>query len=232
MVKMLGKVATALFVGFASVSLVSSQSTATQGSAKQTKAEKKQAKAAQRDKTGATSNEAVKQEQAARQPCTAGAGVERASGAADKPANERERLHLRAVDLLANGYWHEGGRVLEDLSIRYPHDLLALQAGHQVDFFTGRSRMLRDRIARAESHWQAGMPGYHAVLSMLAFGLEETADYATAERLGRRHLRGSARQPRRSFQDRPLERPADRHPGERAFLAGGSGGLAKFFHSS
>jgi hypothetical protein len=30
------------------------------------------------------------------------------------------------------------------------------------------------------------MPGYHAVLSMLAFGLEETADYAAAERLGRR----------------------------------------------
>ena len=57
--------------------------------------------------------------------------------------------------------------------------------GHQIDFFTGHSRMLRDRIARAESHWHAGMPGRHAVLSMLAFGLEETADYARAEKLGR-----------------------------------------------
>jgi hypothetical protein len=45
--------------------------------------------------------------------------------------------------------------------------------------------MLRDRIARAESHWHAGMPGRHAVLAMLAFGLEETADYARAETLGR-----------------------------------------------
>ena len=75
--------------------------------------------------------------------------------------------------------------MLEDLSIRYPKDLLALQVGHQIDFFTGHSRMLRDRMARAESHWHAGMPGRHAVLAMLAFGLEETADYARAETLGR-----------------------------------------------
>jgi hypothetical protein len=58
--------------------------------------------------------------------------------------------------------------------------------GHLIDFYTGRSRMLRDRIARAESHWHDGMPGRHAVLSMLAFGLEETGDYAAAEKTGRR----------------------------------------------
>jgi len=110
------------------------------------------------------------------------------SEAASKPANEREQLHLKAVDLLSRGQWHAAGRVLEDLSVRHPRDLLALQAGHGIDFFTGQSRMLRDRIARAESHWQAGMPGYHAVLSMLAFGLEENADYASAERLGRRSV--------------------------------------------
>jgi hypothetical protein len=48
--------------------------------------------------------------------------------------------------------------------------------------------MLRDRIARAHSHWRDGMPGHHAVLSMLAFGLEENADYAAAERHGRRSV--------------------------------------------
>src|SRR5262245_65729733 len=36
---------------------------------------------------------------------------------AGKPANERERLHLGAVDLLSRGQWHAAGRVLEDLSI-------------------------------------------------------------------------------------------------------------------
>ncbi|MES2481916.1 MAG: tetratricopeptide repeat protein [Pseudomonadota bacterium] len=105
--------------------------------------------------------------------------------AAQLPANERESLHLRAATLLSQGQWARAGRVLEDLSIAYPLDLLALQAGQQVDYFTGDARMLRDRIARAMPHWQRGMPGYHAVLSLRAFGLEECGDYSLAERHGR-----------------------------------------------
>jgi hypothetical protein len=58
--------------------------------------------------------------------------------------------------------------------------------GHLVDFFTGRARMLRDRIARALPHWDEGMPGFHALLGMHAFGLEECGDYAQAEARGRR----------------------------------------------
>jgi tetratricopeptide (TPR) repeat protein len=102
------------------------------------------------------------------------------------PADEREAMHLRAIAHLVNGRWHAAGVVLEDLSIRYPLDLLALQAGHQIDFFTGHSRMLRDRIARAEGAWHLGMPGYHAVQGMYAFGLEESGDYTRAEAVGRR----------------------------------------------
>jgi hypothetical protein len=74
---------------------------------------------------------------------------------------------------------------MEDVAIANPRDALALQAGHQMDFFTGNARMLRDRIARALPAWSPGMPGYHAVLSMHAFGLEETGDYARAEAAGR-----------------------------------------------
>ncbi|MCM5569287.1 tetratricopeptide repeat protein [Burkholderiaceae bacterium FT117] len=106
--------------------------------------------------------------------------------AANLPATERERAHLEAIRLLVDGRWHAAGRVLEDLSIAWPRDPLALQAGHQIDFFTGNSRMLRDRIARALPAWSGTMPGYHAVLGMHAFGLEETADYEQAERQGRR----------------------------------------------
>jgi hypothetical protein len=76
--------------------------------------------------------------------------------------------------------------VLEDVTIEAPRDALGLLAGHQIDFFTGHSRMLRDRIARALPFWEAGMPGYHSVLGMHAFGLEETGDYARAEAAGRR----------------------------------------------
>ena len=104
------------------------------------------------------------------------------------PANDRERRHLEAIRLLNEGRWRAAGRTLEDLSAEYPRDSLALQCGHQVDFFTGDSRMLRDRIARALPAWGRGVTGYHAVLGMHAFGLEETGDYARAEAAGRKSV--------------------------------------------
>jgi hypothetical protein len=105
--------------------------------------------------------------------------------AAALPANEREARHLQTIGHLIEGRWRAAGQGLEDLSVDYPRDALALQAGHQIDFFTGDSRMLRDRISRALPAWGKGVPGYHAVLGMHAFGLEETGDYLRAEAQGR-----------------------------------------------
>lgn len=102
------------------------------------------------------------------------------------PGTAAERGHLAAIEHLVDGHWHKAGRVLEDVGADDPHDLLALQVGHQVDFFTGQSRMLRDRVARVLPFWDAGRPGYHAVLGMHAFGLEEMGEYARAEIQGKR----------------------------------------------
>lgn len=113
--------------------------------------------------------------------------------ASQLPATDRERGHLDAIGHLLQGRWHDAARVLEDVSIAHPRDALALLVGHQLDFFTGQSRMLRDRIARALPAWQAPMPGYHSLLGMYAFGLEECGEYATAERMGRRAVELEAR---------------------------------------
>jgi len=120
----------------------------------------------------------------------AGTEVARESlrNAAALGGTDAERAHLAAVEHLVEGRWHAAGRVLEDVAIDDPHDAVALQIGHQIDFFTGSSRMLRDRIARALPAWDESMPGYHALLGMHAFGLEETGDYARAEAEGRRAL--------------------------------------------
>ena len=101
------------------------------------------------------------------------------------PAHDREERHVAAASALVHGRWREAGLRLEDLSARYPRDVLALQAGHQIDFFRGDSRMLRDRIARALPRGNGTMPGWHGVLGMHAFGLEETGDYSQAEAQGR-----------------------------------------------
>ncbi|WP_217571149.1 tetratricopeptide repeat protein [Mesorhizobium sp. GbtcB19] len=103
-------------------------------------------------------------------------------------ASAREAAHVAALGHLAEGRWHEAARILEDIAIGNPRDALALQVGHQIDFFTGNARMLRDRIGRALPAWQKGMPGYHAILGMQAFGLEEMGDYARAESFGRQAI--------------------------------------------
>jgi hypothetical protein len=109
------------------------------------------------------------------------------------PANEREQGHLAAIHHLLEGRWREAARTLEDVSIAHPRDALALIAGHQLDFFTGQSRMLRDRIARALPAWSERLPGYHSLLGMHAFGLEECGDYVRAEASGRRAVELEAR---------------------------------------
>lgn len=110
------------------------------------------------------------------------------TAAAKLPATQREQAHLAAIRHFADGRLAAASRVLEDIAIENPRDLLAIQVGHQLDFFRGEARMLRDRIARAMPAWSPDVPHYHAMLGMHAFGLEETGDYARAEKLGRQSV--------------------------------------------
>jgi hypothetical protein len=107
------------------------------------------------------------------------------AAAAPLPMTTQEAGHVAAIKHLLDGRWHQAARVLEDVAITCPRDLLALQVGHQLDFFTGHARMLRDRIARAMPAWSRETPGRHVMLGMYAFGLEEMGDYTAAEAAGR-----------------------------------------------
>lgn len=104
------------------------------------------------------------------------------------PANDREAGHIEALGNMARGELAEAAKILSDVSAAYPRDALALQVGQLLDFLRGDSRGLRDRIGAALPHWDETMPGYHAVLGMHAFGLEETGHYAAAEATGRRAI--------------------------------------------
>jgi hypothetical protein len=101
------------------------------------------------------------------------------------PLDPRDQSLLRILEQLVAGNWVAAASAMDFHNMQYPRDLAALQAGHLMDFFRGSARDLRDRIARALPHWSASVPGYHAVLGMYAFGLEEAGDYARAEAVGR-----------------------------------------------
>ncbi|WP_262270039.1 tetratricopeptide repeat protein [Microvirga yunnanensis] len=100
--------------------------------------------------------------------------------------SDREASHVAALDLLVEGNWTAAATMLDYHNARYPHDLVALQSGHLMDFFRASARSLRDRVARVLPKWSPEMPGYSILLGMQAFGLEEAGDYARAEELGRR----------------------------------------------
>jgi len=100
------------------------------------------------------------------------------------PANDREAGHVAALGHMARGEIAAAAAVLAEVSAKYPRDALALQIGQLLDFLRGDARMLRDRIGAALPHWTADMPGYHAVLGLHAFGLEETGHYPAGEATG------------------------------------------------
>lgn len=102
--------------------------------------------------------------------------------------NERETSLEGATAALLEGEWSRAAVLLDRHGVSWPRDLLALQAGHLIDFFRANARNLRDRIARSLPAWSADMPGYPVLLGMYAFGLEECGDYSHAEETGRRAL--------------------------------------------
>ena len=117
----------------------------------------------------------------------AGQHLQRARELADG-APARERAHLDAVQATLDGRWQAACRIWDELLIDYPRDALALQWSQLWDFYRGDAVNLRARPARALPEWDDSDPLYAHVLSLLAFGLEESNLYPQAEEVGRRAL--------------------------------------------
>jgi tetratricopeptide (TPR) repeat protein len=110
-------------------------------------------------------------------------------------APARERAHLEAVQAVADGRWTAACRTWDELLVEYPHDALALQWAQLWDFYRGDAVHLRARPARALPEWDEDDPLYPHVLSLYAFGLEESNLYPQAEEAGRRALAADPKVP-------------------------------------
>ena len=98
--------------------------------------------------------------------------------------NDRERAHLAAAQAWSQGYMNDSIARYARIAQEHPPDLFALQTAHVGCFFIGRQHELRDWPLQAMRAFKRGDDGYHALLGMAAFGLEECGDYARAEAFG------------------------------------------------
>ena len=97
---------------------------------------------------------------------------------------DQERAHRDAVSAWLAGDWHGAAQRLDDHLIDAPADVLALLAGHQLDFFRGDAQNLRDRVGRSLGRIDPAHSHYGFVRGMYAFGLEESGHYELAEAHG------------------------------------------------
>jgi len=123
-----------------------------------------------------------------RDPASAAAGSAVLARLARLPMNARERGHVQAIAALAAGEHERASTIHDAILAAYPRDVLALTVAHSCDYVRGDLRNLHRRVARVLGAWHAEVPGYHALLAMYAFGLEEAGCYTRAEDTARRAL--------------------------------------------
>ncbi len=113
--------------------------------------------------------------------------------ALERGLGARELAHVAALEDWTAGRFNAACDHWERILAAEPRDALAMFAAHQGDFLLGRTRELRDRVARRLSAIDAGtvLEGFYQ--GMHAFGLEECGDYERAEQAGHRAV---AREPR------------------------------------
>jgi len=102
--------------------------------------------------------------------------------------SSQQRAHASAIATAVDGDYEAASRELDRIIGDDPHDLVALMTAQVFDYYLGNAHTQKARTAGALRHWSASDPGYHAMLSLYAFALEECGDYGPAEEAARRAL--------------------------------------------
>ncbi len=105
---------------------------------------------------------------------------------ADRGGTDRERAFVAGLRSLCAGEFIDAICHLERQLPDNPHDALAIKLSHALRFMLGDCQGMRASTHRYLHAWHEGMPDFGFLLGCHAFGLEETAEYAEAERVGRR----------------------------------------------
>jgi tetratricopeptide (TPR) repeat protein len=104
------------------------------------------------------------------------------------PMNEREQGHAAALAAAIDGDFAAATRRYDDVLDSAPRDAVALHVASVMDYYLGSPATMRERSARALPAWDASLPGFHGLLAIHAFALEECGEYDAAEAAAREAL--------------------------------------------
>jgi len=99
-----------------------------------------------------------------------------------------QQAHLAAISAALEGDLAAACRIYDAILAKAPHDLLALAVAQTFDYYLGNPASQLARTMRALQSWPLTLPGYHAVLAMHAYALQECGAYAEAETVAYRAL--------------------------------------------
>lgn len=118
--------------------------------------------------------------------------VARLRGGMDKLSG-REQMHVLGLEAWMKGDLRGAIRIYESVLLDHPRDFLALKLVNFFHFYLGDSRNVRDCVARVLHAWHSSLPFHGFVMSLYAFGLEETGRYSLAEHIARAALEANPR---------------------------------------
>ena len=97
-------------------------------------------------------------------------------------ATAREQAHVRALERWIGGDVEGALREWEMILAVWPRDVLAVRLAHANYFWLGRAAQMRASLERVAPYWRSDS----GFMACHAFALEETGEYAVAERMARR----------------------------------------------
>ena len=104
------------------------------------------------------------------------------------PMNQHERAQSAALAAALDGEFDRACRIYDQILDAHPSDGLALWAAQLMAYYLGEPHAMRERASRVAARLSRDAPGYHSVLSMHAFALQECGDYSAAEQVALRAL--------------------------------------------
>ena len=95
---------------------------------------------------------------------------------------KRERMHVKAVQLLQDGKLSLATDYWEQILIEHPEDMMAIKFLSSAYFYLGESREMHQSVARVLPLWKVSRPLYNRLYGMYAFGLAQDNFLDQAER--------------------------------------------------